>query len=70
MRKADLLNAAMKSTDGAVIIVPQEAGRLLGLASDTAARKIKAAGIINRGTPRHPKWFVPEIVDAMWEGRL
>lgn len=70
MKKADLLNAAMKSTDGAVIIVPQEAGRLLGLASDTAARKIKAAGIINRGTPRHPKWFVPEIVDAMWEGRL
>lgn len=70
MRKSDILNAAMKSTDGAIVITPQAAGRLLGISSDTAARKIKTAGVINRGTPRKPKWFVPEIVDAMWEGRL
>lgn len=70
MRKADLLTAVMKSTQGAVLVTPQTAGILLGITSDSAARKIKLAGVINRGTPRKPKWFAPEIVDAMWEGRL
>lgn len=70
MRRADLENAVMKSTEGAVLITPQDAGKVLGVSSDTASRKIRAAGVINRGTPRKPKWFVPEIVDALWEGRL
>lgn len=70
MRKADLLTAVMKSTEGAVLVTPHSAGIILGITSDSAARKIKTAGVINRGTPRHPKWFAPEIVDAMWEGRL
>lgn len=70
MRKADLENAVMKSTEGAVLVTPKDAGKILGITSDSAARKIRAAGIINRGTPRKPKWFVPEIVEALWEGRL
>ncbi len=70
MRKADLEHAVLKSTEGAVLITPQDAGKILGITSNTAARKIKEAGVINRGTQRHPRWFVPEIVDALWDGRL